>query len=216
MKIPDIWTFKDNEVTSGFDKHVREQLPWYDLASDAVTHIVNHYIPNHGLVYDIGASTGNFCKLLDKTISKRDICYIGIENSMTMADAFQGNGKIVCCDAIEYDYDNYDVAILFLTTMFFPVAKREKYFDLLFDKLNSGGCIIIVDKCDKQSGYLSTVMYRMTLNAKMKTTCAEDILKKEMSLTGIQRPIQSGIIKKYSGKEFFRFGDFAGWVIEKA
>ena len=59
MKIPTEWTFKSSDVAEGFDNHVREQLPWYDLVTDGLRQLARHYIPQNGLVYDIGASTGN-------------------------------------------------------------------------------------------------------------------------------------------------------------
>ena len=56
MKIPRDWTFKKFSIAKGFDRHVREQLPWYDLATGIVRHIVRHYLNRGGLVYDIGAN----------------------------------------------------------------------------------------------------------------------------------------------------------------
>ena len=32
------WTFESKEVAKNFDKHVREQLPWYDMLTDAVVY----------------------------------------------------------------------------------------------------------------------------------------------------------------------------------
>ena len=57
LKIPTDWTFKNANVAKHFDDHVREQLPFYDMATQAVEHIGRHYIPHGGLVYDIGRST---------------------------------------------------------------------------------------------------------------------------------------------------------------
>ena len=61
MQIPSegSWSFDADGIADAFDDHVREQLPWYDLATDALIHIARHYIPEGGIVYDIGASTGN-------------------------------------------------------------------------------------------------------------------------------------------------------------
>ena len=39
-----------------------------------------------------------------------------------------------------------------------------------------------------------------------------EILEKEMSLVGVQRPTPAWMMR--SGTEFFRFGDFRGYVIE--
>ena len=47
-------------------------------------------------------------------------------------------------------------------------------------------------------------------------TPAEDILKKEFSLTGIQNPLPRDFFDEYKNvTEIFRLGDFAAWVIEK-
>ena len=42
MKIPREWTFESTSVASTFDKHVREQLLWYDMVIGAVAHIARH------------------------------------------------------------------------------------------------------------------------------------------------------------------------------
>ncbi len=39
-----------------------------------------------------------------------------------------------------------------------------------------------------------------------------EILEKEMSLVGVQRPTPAWMMR--NGTEFFRFGDFRGYVIE--
>ena len=42
MDIPTNWTFETSGVAKGFDRHVREQLPWYDLATNAILHVARH------------------------------------------------------------------------------------------------------------------------------------------------------------------------------
>ena len=213
MKIPDKWTFKNEDVAKGFDNHVREQLPWYELVSDAVVHIVKNYANDGALIYDIGASTGNFNILLSDIINDRNITFIGLENSPEMISQYKGNDKVILCDAIDYDYENFDIAICFLTLMFVPFNKRKDFISRLTSKIKSGGCLIVVDKVESVGGYFSTVLYRMALMEKLKTTTPENILKKELSLSGVQRPIRRGMFDGISS-EFFRFGDFVGWIIE--
>jgi tRNA (cmo5U34)-methyltransferase len=41
----------------------------------------------------------------------------------------------------------------------------------------------------------------------------EDVLTKEMSLAGVQIPIDPAMLGT-NAKQFFRMGEFAGWVIE--
>jgi ParB-like chromosome segregation protein Spo0J len=43
-------------------------------------------------------------------------------------------------------------------------------------------------------------------------TSSEDIVAKELSLQGVQRPLSVGFPP--DGREVFRFGEFVGWVVE--
>jgi tRNA (cmo5U34)-methyltransferase len=38
------WSFESREVANKFDEHVREQLPWYDMITDAVVYITRNYL----------------------------------------------------------------------------------------------------------------------------------------------------------------------------
>ena len=84
MQIPSNWTFEDNDVAKNFNKHVREQLPFYDLATNAISHIARHYVPEDGLVYDVGASTGNIGKSITKLLKEkaRIVCLREIQRSI--------------------------------------------------------------------------------------------------------------------------------------
>ena len=215
MKIPSEggWTFENSEIAKAFDDHVREQLPWYDLATGAVAHIARHYLPKGGTLYDIGASTGNITAALSRTIADRNVKVIAVEPSQEMINIYQGVGELVKANAEDIEYERFDVAVLFLTMMFIPVHKRQDLLTRLIMNLNEGGCIIIFDKTPPKSGYLSTVLYRLTLAGKVATgTPADEILKKELSLSGYQRPYEC--LSKMA-REVFRFGDFAGWVIDR-
>lgn len=210
---PGEWTFKSEDVAKGFDSHVREQLPWYELATEAVTHIARHYIPEGGMMYDIGASTGNVTRSMKSTLEHRKAKAVSIEQSAEMAEIFNGYGELSVGDATEYEYKSFDVAVLFLTLMFVPVQKRQQLINTLVSRCNKGGAIIVVDKCIPSGGYISTVLYRLTLEGKRKNgASAEDIVNKELSLSGVQIPIDPKTLGEST--EFMRYGDFAGYVIE--
>lgn len=214
MKIPSEggWTFKNKDIASAFDDHVREQLPWYDLATGLTAHLIRHYLPEGGRLYDIGASTGNITKCIDNVIKDRMVEVVAIEPSEEMRDLYAGAGVLVSDKAEDHDYKEFDVAVMFLTMMFIPVGKRQALLQSLLVKCRKGGCIIIFDKSEPQGGYLSTVLYRLTLAGKVSTGAKpEEIIKKELSLSGCQRPYTC---TTSLATEVFRFGDFAGWIIE--
>lgn len=215
FEIPSDWTFKNANVAAGFERHVREQLPFYELVSGAVAHIARHYLPENGRLYDIGASTGNITRLLADSLKSRNCEAVSIDNSPDMANLFNGYGRFELCDVLDYGYERFDVATLFLVLMFLPLSSRKEYLRYLYDNLNEGGALIIVDKTEDANRYIGTIFRRLTLAGKVASGVdANEILKKELSLSGIQRPITTSIFP-FVYYEFFRFGEFAGWIIEK-
>jgi tRNA (cmo5U34)-methyltransferase len=215
MEIPTNWTFKNKGVAKEFDTHVRESLPWYDLVSGAVAHTVRHYLPEHGVMYDIGASTGNIGKLLDESLTARKAKLISIENAAEMAEHFEAQGTLEIADCTTYDYQPFDVATIFLVLMFLTMEQRQNLVANLIAKCNKGGAIIIVDKIETKANYIGTINRRLTLAGKVATGVSpEQIIAKELSLAGIQRPLQDNELPEIA-EQFFRFGEFAGWIIEK-
>lgn len=216
MQIPSegVWSFDADGIADAFESHVREQLPWYDLATEAVVHIARHYIPEGGLVYDIGASTGNIGAAIHGILNDRNARLVAIEKSQEMSARYKGPGQLITADAVDYDYENFDFAVLFLTSIFIPVSKRKALLNNLLQSLNDGGAIVMVERMAAGSGYVSTINARLTLSNKLKYgATADDIIAKELSLSGVQRPMSQSEIPSHA-VEFFRLGDFAGWIIE--
>ncbi len=215
LDIPKEWTFENVHVASSFNQHVREQLPWYDLVTGAVTHIARHYIPQNGLVYDVGASTGNIGTALEPALKQRHARLIPIEPSAEMCAEYNGPGKenLMQVDACHFSYEPFDVAICHLVMMFMPVHERPAFIASLRKSLKPGGAIIIVDKCEAATGYQATVLWRLTLAGKVAAgVLPEHIIAKELSLGGVQRPLDPSILGE-DAQEWFRFGEFAGWII---
>lgn len=215
MDIPKEWTFENTSVASSFNSHVREQLPWYDMVTGAVAHIARHYIPQDGLVYDIGASTGNIGTALQAALTQRKAKLIPIEPSAEMCEQYRGPGKeqLVQMDACRFDFQPFDVAICNLVMMFMPVHERPGFIAKLKAGLKPGGAIIIVDKCEAATGYQATVLWRLTLAGKVAAGVeAEHIVAKELSLGGVQRPLDPALLGD-DALLWFRFGEFAGWII---
>jgi len=215
MKIPSDWTFETKEVATKFDRHVREQLPFYELATNAIGHVARHYIPENGLIYDYGAATGNIGRTLEPIIKKRNAHLVGIEPSKAMIDIYDAPGDIVCSKAEDFIPEEFDLAVLFLTLMFVEPCKRFRLMKLLRNKCKLGGAIVVFDKLEPISGYPATIFYRLTLAGKKAAgTDANEIIEKELSLSGVQRPITEAQLGGNSHL-WFKYGDFGGWLIEK-
>ncbi|MFP4891241.1 class I SAM-dependent methyltransferase [Paraburkholderia sp. EG304] len=218
MEIPSEWTFRSNEVAGHFDAHVREQLPWYDLTTESVAHFARHYIPEGGLVYDVGCSTGNIGRALASTLESRHAQLIALDSSEEMAQRYAGPGKCVCADALSYDFEEFDVAVCFLVLMFIAPGKRREFIRSLCRKMRPGGALIVFDKMDCScGGYLATAIHRLTMAGKLRGGAEPaEIIAKELSISGVQRPLPWQFMTHVvpAAVEVFRFGEFAGWVIE--
>lgn len=213
------WTFETLEIANTFDNHVREQLPWYDMVTESVAYIIKNYLSENDTVVDIGASTGNMIEKILSLVQERS-CYItAIEKSESMFDKLKNKYanesciELVDSDVMDIELPKAKVYILFLTLMFIPIHQRQKLMQRIKDKCEEGGVIIIVDKVCDHLGYFSTVLKRLTMHFKLlQGAKPEDVLIKEMSLAGVQIPIDISLLG--DAKEFFRMGEFAGWVIE--
>lgn len=213
MKIPSEWTFESGDIAQGFDGHVREQLPWYDLATRAIVHVARHYLPERGVVYDIGASTGNIGRALAPLLESRTAHLIGIERSQSMIAEYSAPGSVELADAVEYEFKPFDVGVCFLVLMFVAPKDRPGLLAKLRAALLPGGALIVFDKCLPDAGYPAIVMSRLAMAGKMENGAnPADIIAKELSLSGIQRPLDPSQLGE--AVEFFRFGDFRGWIIE--
>lgn len=212
-RVPDHWTFADESVAEHFDDHVREQLPWYDMITEAVAVIARHYIPVGGLVYDVGASTGNVGRAIAETVEHRSAKLVAIEPIKEMAARYTGGGTLRIADATDYEFESFDLCVCFLSLMFMPVAARSALVARLKRLIKPGGALVIIDKVEQQRGIFGAILSRLTLNAKMRAGAnSENILRKELSLAGAQIPLSPRVLR--GGRVFFRFADFVGVVFE--
>lgn len=208
MEIKEAWSFNNENASSEFDKHVREQLPWYDLATQSAVNILDHFLPRGGLVYDIGTSTGNISKNIKKS---KEAKIVRIDNSYNIVkDSVCDN--LVIADAQDFKFKEFDVAVCFLVLSFMPIKERKEMVSQLIEKKKDGGAIIILDKVFINNPQISFAERRLTTLFKRKTTEDSLILDKDLSLAGIQRQLSENEFDEI-GNVFFKLGEFKGWVI---
>jgi tRNA (cmo5U34)-methyltransferase len=210
------WTFRDPKVAADFDRHVREQLPWYDIATGIVAHVGRHYVPEAGCVVDVGASTGNIGRALAGTLKQRGAGLYAIEPAEEMAARYDAPGVVLRSDVRKLDLRNYrpDLVVAFLALMFLPVRDRPAVVRNMVEAVQPGGAVLVVDKFEPRSGYLGSVIYRLTLAAKYEAGApADEVIRKELSLAGVQRPMSETELPGF--EPVFRFGDFAGFIFER-
>jgi len=214
MKIPTQWTFHDANVAKAFDQHVREQLPWYDLATNATAFLARHYIQPYTNIYDLGCSTGNIGRAIAETLQERNANLTAIDDSQEMLKHYNAPGTPIQQQIQTYPYEPYSLAIAFLALQFIPPNERKKLIQTLRQNIMPGGALIILDKFlpNHNDTDAELAIYRLTLEAKLKAGASPDeIIQKELSLNGTQRPLNLNEIKPAT--PYFRFGHFAGFVL---
>ena len=205
------WTFEDSNLANNFGEHVRGQLPWYDLATGLVRCIAENYLSEGGLMYDIGASDGNITKETEDIINSRSIEAVSIECSSEMAKHWAGVGRVEVVNACDYNYKDFDLCVAFLTFMFIDPSRRRGLLNNLRAKIKEGGALIIVDKFNGTGGYNDTILRRMTMRQKLSNgESSAEILDKELSLSGVQRPLDLDFLR---GDQFFQAGEFRGFIL---
>ncbi len=215
--IPNHWTFADNEVARRFDEHVRETLPWYDLATHGVAHLARAYLPDNGTLVDVGTSTGNIPRALADTIEARNINVTAYESAPEMAALYDAPGTVLTADATRLgdQFPRFDVATLFLVLMFIAPSRRQRFLDTLVERCQPGGAIIVVDKLPASDGYLGSTLHRWTMQQKrLGGIEMAEIAEKELSLSGVQRPINPEGLRNAGFAPWLRVGEFAGWLYE--
>jgi tRNA (cmo5U34)-methyltransferase len=215
------WTFDDPEIVINFNNHIRRHLPWYDMMHDTVVHLIKNYLPRGGTVVDFGASTGNLTDKLLPLVKERFGEIHAVETSKEMRNymALRFSKEIESTHVKVDSFSslmNADIYVACLTLSFINPAKRQKVLKDMIDRARTA--VIIVDKVETRSEYLSTVLRRLTTQMKLDAgVSAEEVVAKDLSLSGIQIPLDPYLLDLLDddAKPFFRVGEFAGWIIEK-
>ena len=167
------------------------------------------------LVYDIGASTGNVGNAIRPTLEERGAQLVAIEGAHEMADRYVGPGRLEIARAETFDYEPFDLAVCFLVLIFMRPDEARVLLQRLRSRIVYGGAIIVVERMLPPDSYMSIVSSRLTLAAKLEGGVSPaEIIAKEISLGGVQRPLSRDVLTDLGAVEWFRYGDFAGWVIE--
>ena len=182
------------------------------MTSNAIAHIGRHFITDGGLVYDIGASTGNIGKCLGETLAERNGRLIAIEPSPDMARLYEGGGILVEQRVQDITFQPYDFAVSHLALCFLNREDREEVLKNVLSARKRGGAFVMLEKTETCKGYAASVMLRLVLAEKLRMGASPDeIIDKELSLAGQQIPFAQWEIPDGS-VEWFRYGDFAGYL----
>jgi len=227
--IPGEWKF-NQQVVDQFDDHVKRSVPLYSEIQDMVIEMSEWFIRDGSTVYDIGSSTGEtISRLLKKHSRKKNIRFIGIDNSPAMIEASKKkcpaeNAQFLLQDITSINkFSNADFVVSLYTLQFLPLHQRKQILQKIYTDLSEGGALILVEKIRAEHAFLEDIWRELNWDFKRKQGLSDDmVLQKSRSLRGVLIPLtltqNKELLKQVGFSEidvFFKRYNFAGLIAVK-
>lgn len=142
-------------VAKVFDDMVNRSVPFYGEIQRMMAELAADHAKPGTDVYDLGCSTGTTMMGMDTMVNK-DIRFVGVDDSREMLDkcrsklqeeGFTREFDLRCSDLNQgVDITNASVVVLCLTLQFVRPIYREQLLRNIYEGLNKGGVLILVEK----------------------------------------------------------------------
>lgn len=223
----------DASVVNVFDDMVVRSVPFYLEFQRMITEIARDFaIPNTSL-YDLGCSTGTTMLSLNKVLDP-SIRFVGIDNSPEMLEVCRNNFSnenfkrpydLLYRDLNKpFEVENASVVVLCLALQFIRPVYRFKLLQSIYEQLNHGACLILVEKILAEEPNFNKVMIKYYYDFKRRNNYDEmEISQKREALENVLIPyklsenIEMLMEAKFNSIEtFFKWYNFAGIVAFKS
>lgn len=225
--------FKFNEpVVRVFDDMLDRSVPFYKECQQMVVDLAQHFAQRNSTVYDLGCSTGTLLRHMVKAIPKtKNIHFVGLDNSEAMLKKAHGKlkGHLKRCDLVEADLNsdfqlsNASVVIMNYTLQFIPPNRRATLLKKIYEGLQPGGGLILIEKVRGESGGLNDLFVEEYHHYKQKQGYSKmEIAKKREALENVLVPLKPGknrdLLVAAGFRQvdvFFKWFNFAGFIAIK-
>lgn len=219
-------------VANVFDDMVNRSVPYYGEIQRMMAELAADHAREGTFVYDLGCSTGTTMIGMD-TMVNQDIRFIGIDDSQEMLDkckrklmeiGFSRDYELRCADLSQgVPINNASVVVLCLTLQFVRPIYREQLLDKIFDGLNSGGVLILVEKILAEESDFNRDFIKYYYNYKRRNNYSEmEISQKREALENVLIPYKLSeniTLLRDRGfincEVFFKWYNFAGIIAVK-
>lgn len=219
-------------VANVFDDMVNRSVPFYGEIQRMVAELAANYARERSNVYDLGCSTGNTFIGMDSMV-KKGIRFIGIDDSQEMLNKckskleennFSRNYELRCSDLNDnLKVPNASVVVLCLTLQFVRPIYREEVLKNIYNGLNPGGVLILVEKILAEDSQFNRDFISYYYNYKRRNQYSEmEISKKREALENVLIPykLSENMSLLYDNgftncEVFFKWYNFAGIIAVK-
>jgi len=219
-------------VANVFDDMVSRSVPYYGEMQRMIAELAADYAKPGTDVYDLGCATGTTLIGMNTAVPK-DIRFIGIDDSPEMLDKCQV--KLIEADFSRpfelrvadlnstVEITNASVVVLCLTLQFVRPIYREKLLKSVFDGLESGGVLILVEKVLAEDSVFNREFIKHYYNYKRRNHYSDmEISQKREALENILIPykLSENIamlrdIGFDNCEVFFKWYNFSGLIARK-
>lgn len=199
-----------------FDRHIALSIPSYlDLLR--MTRSISQYFMFKGCnVYDVGCSTGNLLRSMNKV---EGVNYIGIDNSSLIPNDSD------TCTFIKDDFFNYEmknasfISSIF-TAQFTDMSKRAEFYNKINGALVANGAFLIAEKTYCNDGKIQDIVNSSYYECKSDNFSSDEILNKELSLRENLKPDRYSVLKSFlseigEAQEVWRCFNFVAFLVVK-
>lgn len=222
----------DASVVDVFDDMVVRSVPFYLEFQRMITELAKDFAVPHTSLYDLGCSTGTTMLSLDKTLDP-SIKFVGIDNSTEMLDMCRKNfeqASFIRSYDLQYSdlnrelyIENASVVILCLALQFIRPIYRLKLLQSVYEQMNPGGCLILVEKVLAEEASFNKNMIKYYYDFKRRNNYDDmEISQKREALENVLIPyklsenIEMLMEARFKSVEtFFKWYNFAGIIAFK-
>jgi tRNA (cmo5U34)-methyltransferase len=222
------WNFSGS-VPQNFDKHISKSIPFYNECHYIGLLISDFFIPEKGLVCDLGCSTGKFLYSLAKRHSNKKFKINGYDEIPGMVKIAKKNCinysqiKILKKDILNIELKELNYITSFFTIQFIHPSKRQKLFDKIYKGLKWGGGFLFFEKVRAPDARFQDMTNQIYTEIKINNGFSDsDIINKTRSLKGVMEPFSSNaniqLAKRAGFKDImsvFKYVNFEGFLAIK-
>ena len=219
-------------VANVFDDMVNRSVPYYGEIQRMMAELAADHAKEGSDVYDLGCSTGTTMIGMD-TLVNPNVRFVGIDDSQEMLDkcklklleiGFSREYELRCADLSQgVKIDNASVVVLCLTLQFVRPIYREQLLKNIYDGLNPGGVLILVEKILAEESEFNRDFIKYYYNYKRRNNYSElEISQKREALENVLIPYKLSediAILRDRGfincEVFFKWYNFAGIIAVK-
>ena len=220
------------EVVAVFDDMVNRSVPYYGEIQRMLAEVVRDFAEPGTNLYDLGCATGNTLLAMHPFLDPA-VSFVGVDDSSEMLEkcgrkfASAGVARPLRLERADIGrsvtIENASVVVLCLTLQFIRPIHREKLVRAIYEQLNPGGCLLLVEKLLCADPVLNRAYIRYYYDFKRRMKYSEmEIAQKREALENVLIPYTLGenetLLRECGFREvetFFRWYNFAGMVALK-